>query len=280
MTDELDRAARRLGRAANLAHGFVYFAPEATQAFDAIGLDERQQYVAGRAAPMGAVAAAVVEAVFFNFAPHRIAAAIPSAWTVADPATVQQARFDAIGAVFERSGGVGLEPDEQAETAHLTERLTDAAGVAGRPLAAANRAVPPPHDPAVAAWQCATVCREWRGDAHVAVLVATPVTPVEALVLHAATGKVPVPALRDTRGWSDEQWTSTVERLAARGLLTPDGEFTDEGRELRSAIEHRTDVACRPMVEALGLADTARLTELFDRMGRHFLDAGLYDAFV
>ena len=135
-------------------------------------------------------------------------------------------------------------------------------------------------DPAVAAWQSATICREWRGDAHVAVLVATPLTPVEALVLHAATGKVPVPALRDTRGWSDDQWHTVTERLAERGLLTPAGDFTDEGRAFRADIEHRTDVACRPMVEALGPTDSARLTELFDRMGQHFLTAGLYDAYV
>ncbi|MDH3705323.1 MAG: hypothetical protein OES57_04615 [Acidimicrobiia bacterium] len=280
MNDDADRAARRLGAAANLAHGFVYFAPEAVQAFAALGLGDDQQYFAGRAAPMGAVPASVVEAIFFNFAPHRVRAAIPSAWTVAEPATVQQARFDAIAAVFERSGGVGLDAAELTELATLSERLVDGAGTAGRPLAAANREVAPPEDAAVQAWQWATICREWRGDAHVAVLVATPVTPLEALVLHAATGKVPVAALRDTRGWTDDQWSATVEELRTRGLTTADGAFTEEGRVFRSAIERGTDTACRAMVDALGPTDTDRLIELFDRMGQHLRAAGLYDAYL
>ena len=280
MTTDLGRAARRLGATANLAHGFVYFAPEAADAYRAVGLSDRQHYFASRAAPLGPVGPAVVEAAFFNFAPHRIGGALPSAWSVADPDTVQQARFEGVGAVFDRIGGIGLDLDERAEAESLLSGVIDGVDYGAKALAAANRALRRPADSRVALWQQVTVIREWRGDAHNAVLTTTPVTAVEALVLHAATGKVPVAALRDTRGWTDDQWMTAVRSLAARGLVDESGAFTDEGRAFRAAIETRTDTACTPLIDALGPESSDRLTALLRQMGAHFSQSGLYAAFT
>ncbi len=52
--------ARRTWRTAEIIHGFVYFAPEHTQAYAALGLSARAGYFASRSAPMGATSAELV----------------------------------------------------------------------------------------------------------------------------------------------------------------------------------------------------------------------------
>ncbi len=90
------------------------------------------------------------------------------------------------------------------------------------------------------------------GDAHIAALGAAPVNAVESLILHAATGQVPVAALRSTRGWSDATWDATTANLVERGLIQADGSFTDSGEAFRDDIELRTNVACQTLVETVG----------------------------
>ena len=61
--------ARRTWRTPEMIHGFVYFAPEHTEAYAALGLSARAGYFASRSAPMGATSAELVIATFFNFEP-------------------------------------------------------------------------------------------------------------------------------------------------------------------------------------------------------------------
>ena len=56
-----------------------------------------------------------------------------------------------------------------------------------------------------------------------AALVMNDLDPVEALVMHAASGEVPVPFLRATRGWSDTEWEAGVARLQQRGWVAREG---------------------------------------------------------
>ena len=93
-----------------------------------------------------------------------------------------------------------------------------------------------------------TVLREHRGDGHIAALVDAGLGGCEALVLHAATGEVPAPALRTTRAWTDEEWAATVEGLRARGLVEADGSFTDAGPRAARARSRTapTGSACSP----------------------------------
>ena len=90
MSSELELSAS-LGAITNLVHGFIYFAPEAAEAYGALGLAPDQQYFASRAAPLGPVPAEVVIATFFNFNPDMVRAAIPAAWSVAAPAAIRPA---------------------------------------------------------------------------------------------------------------------------------------------------------------------------------------------
>jgi hypothetical protein len=71
-----------------------------------------------------------------------------------------------------------------------TVTAAGAVDTAGRPLAAANAALPVPTAAHLALWQALTTLREHRGDGHVALLVARGITPVEAHVLAAASGRV------------------------------------------------------------------------------------------
>src|SRR2546430_14628583 len=92
------RTARRAWQLVEPLHGLTYCAPETRAATDALGLRGGwMSYFGCRAAPMGAVSAALVSAVFYNFNPTMVARAIPDAWGYATPAQLLDARRDAVG---------------------------------------------------------------------------------------------------------------------------------------------------------------------------------------
>ena len=114
-------------------------------------------------------------------------------------------------------------------------------GVDGRPLFAANRALRWPDDPVAVLWHSATLLREHRGDAHVAVMVAEGITGRECNVLHSAAGKVPREYMMVARDYDEAEWQALAHALTARGLLDADGALTAEGKALNEQIETRTD---------------------------------------
>ncbi len=255
------RIARKLHGLIEPLHSFYYFAQESREAYEAVGLQGFAQcYVAGRAAPMGAVGPGVAAATFFNFSPEVIEAGLPGAWDAASPATVLAARGRAVEAMLAR---VGVPTDGVAEATDLAREAVAGADLAGRPLAAGNAGVPAPGTPLADLWQALTVLREHRGDGHVALLVGAGLGPAEALVLHAAwQPALPTDFLRSSRRWDDEAWQAATDRLAARGWLGTDGAITDEGRARRDDLEASTDrLAARPY-ETLGAASCRRLFDL------------------
>ncbi|MDG2025970.1 MAG: hypothetical protein P8J50_02570 [Acidimicrobiales bacterium] len=273
MSDSLDLVAK-LGAITNMTHGFIYFAPEASEEYEAVGLPATYHYFASRGACFGPVPAGVIVATFFNFNPALVHDVIPEAWTLAAPADIQDARMRAAGRVLSRMCA-DSDVDIDAATA-LAGKMMDGLGDEGRALAAANRAVPEPDDPWERLWQRITVLREWRGDAHVSALVSAPVDPVEALALHAATDQVPKAALVATRQWPEDKWNAGVERLIARGLLVGDGQFSDEGRAFRDDIEHRTNDACIAMVDAVGPDETRRFIDLLKPVRGGLIEGGAF----
>jgi hypothetical protein len=88
-------------------------------------------------------------------------------------------------------------------------------------------------------WQLVTILREWRGDAHIGLLIAEPLDGCECTVVSEHLFQRPG-IIRSTRAWSEADWSRAVERLTGRGWLDADG-ITDEGRERRSVIERRTN---------------------------------------
>ncbi|MEM7096415.1 MAG: hypothetical protein AAF567_25645 [Actinomycetota bacterium] len=272
----MGRAVRRLGNTTNLIHGFIYFVPEAAQAYEKLGLTSfRSQYFGSRSAPMGAVGPEVVLATFFNFSPEAVNQGIPAAWETAPPAAIQAARLAAVARVLGRVSSA-LPAEDVAEATEIASAMVSNTSMAGRALAAANSGVELPDEPLTRLWQLVTVIREYRGDAHVASLTAAPVSPVEALVLHAATGLVDRGTLQATRGWSDAAWADAVDALCRRELVDADGAFTDAGAAFRESIEEQTDRATQPMLDTVGDEQVHRLCELLKPLRDVLIAEGVY----
>ena len=109
------KLARRLLDRFEPVHGVTYFAPEAREALDGLGYKGYWMgYFAARSAPLGKVAPEVVTAIFYNFAPTRVAKALPAAWQIAGPEEALRVRLDTAVAVLRR---YGLEADENVSTA-------------------------------------------------------------------------------------------------------------------------------------------------------------------
>jgi hypothetical protein len=242
--------ARRFFDRYEPVHAVTYFAPEARAALDGLGYRGFWMgYFAARSAPLGMVPREVVTAIFYNFAPERVAKALPAAWEIAGPEAALRARQESAVAALRR---YGIEANENVALAgELAGKAARGAPLDGRPLFAANLALPWPDEPLAALWHAVTLLREQRGDAHVAVLAASGVSGRESNVLHAAAGRVERDYIARTRDYDEAAWRHHEQRLAERGLLNGDGTVTAAGRELKDHIESSTDALSLSALDAL-----------------------------
>jgi hypothetical protein len=270
-------SARRMWRLYEPYHGVTYFAPEARAATDALGCRGGWMgYFGLRASALGAVSAEVVAASFYNFKLSRVARAIPAAWTVATPEQFLEARLAGVDAGLRAILGDDVVGDEMVEASQLAQRAALAAPIAGRPLAAANAALPWPDSPHLVLWHATTILRESRGDGHVAALVAGGLDPVETLVAFSADRDVSDQAGWEAwRGWTVEDWTAAQRRLRERGLLDKENRITADGSRARHDVETRTDAAAELPWEVLGNAGTERLAALLTGFLRRIVAAGV-----
>lgn len=255
------RVARALHGVIEPFHAYMYFAQEVQDAYEALGLEPRGEgYVAGRAAPLGAIGPATATATFFGFNPQLMAYALPGAWAKADPATMLAARASGIQAAYERLDA----PTEGLEEATaLAQEAVAGLSFAGRPLAAANAEVPLPGKGFADLWQAVAVLREHRGDGHLAVLVVREITPVEALALYASwQDTVSRRFLQRSRLWDDAAWEAGCDLLRDRGWMDGDGGLTDDGADVREAIEADTDRLAAAPYAILGEDRSRRLFDL------------------
>jgi len=267
--------ARRLWIVFEPYSAMVYFAPEARAAYTDAGLKGYWMgYFGSRAAAFGAVSADVVEATFYNFAPHMVRRAIPDAWRFSTPHRIMQARLVAADAALRRLLGDTIDAPTIIEATELTREALAACTVAGRPLFAAHRSLAWPDVPHLALWHAATLLREYRGDGHVAALLAAGIDGCEAHVLQVAAGTVPRPVLQSTRGWSDEDWAAAAERLRRRGYADAAGAITAEGRDSITAVERQTDTLALPPWVHLGQEAVERLDGLVRPLSRRIAEAG------
>jgi hypothetical protein len=258
--------ARKTWRTLEPIHGAVYFAREQSEIYDPIGLHGRSGYFATRSAPMGAVATEVVVATFFNFYPGLVRDAMDGVWDRTSPDEALDARHRVVDLMMRRVLGEAAGSHEMAEAAELAQRAAIVASEhpEGRPLFAAHAelAWPDPSEPHLVLWHAQTLLREFRGDAHVALLTAAGISGCEALVIHAATGEVPTVGLKVTRAWPEEDWAAAAERLRRRGWLDADDQFTAAGRAHREELEAQTDALATVAYEALGDDGCERLRTL------------------
>jgi hypothetical protein len=273
--------ARKTWRTVEPLHGMIYFAPEASASYARLGIRQEAGYFASRAAPMGAVRAETVIATFFNFSPRLVRPAVTDVWATAPPEDVIEARLEAADASLRRMLGDAVDSPEMKRAADLArsaaERATEQC--AGRPLFAGHAGLSWPEAPHQVVWHAQTLLREFRGDGHIAALVMNDLDPVEALVMHVASGDVPSAFLRSTRGWSDAEWDAGVERLRQRGWVEhPARDSTDlalsgTGAAVRQEIEDATDRMAVFPYEALGEDACAELRALARPFSRAVVDA-------
>ncbi|KHD74702.1 SalK [Actinoplanes utahensis] len=258
-------------------HAMVYFVPEAPERYAAFGLDPMDGYFASRAAAFGPVGPGPVIATFYNFSPRRVRRALPSAWAKATPEQLVAARLDAADAALTRGlGAEVLGGPEVAEAAALARTAALAASEQphGRPLFAAHADLPWPEQPHLVLFHAQMLLREFRGDGHVAALVAAGIGGLDAIVLHAASGEIEPRFLQATRGWGREAWAAAEDDLRGRGLLGESG-LTEAGVRLRAGLEETTDRLAEPAYRVLGEEGCLRLAALTRPLSRTVVKAGL-----
>jgi len=265
--------------AINVVHRLVYFVPEAAEEYASFGIKGQAGYFASRSAPMGAVPDSVVLATFYNFSPLAVTSAMPGVWEAASPEQWQAARFRVVERALDRVQP-DLSTDQIEEARSLIDPVVRCLQHGGKPLAASNAAIALPTDPLVALWQQLTVVREWRGDAHVALLVTNQLAPNECLVLQVASGRFPLLMAQRTRRWTDAEWAAATASMAERGWMDVDGTMTAAGLEERERLEDETDRLCAPMWQAVGDKGAARLTELIMPIHEAMQAAGTYTMFA
>ncbi|MGG2460454.1 SCO6745 family protein [Streptomyces sp. RGM 3693] len=264
--------ARSLWLMTEPLHAVCYFDDDCRALGKALGLKGFWMgYFAARTAPLGAVEPATATAVLGVFAPGMVARALPAAWSTVSPAHVLDERGTRAARALRT-----VAPDlDRSATALLPrlQALVDAAPDTARPLFAANRALCDHADPVERLWQLTTTLREFRGEAHLAVLADRELDGCEALVLTAATGRVPEDTMREDRGWTEQEWAAAADRLRSRNLLDAHGNATAPGRHERAHIEAETDRLAARLLRPLSPADTDHLLDLLHPVVRRILAA-------
>lgn len=268
------RLARRFFDRFEPIHAVTYFAPEVQTELGAMGFTGFWRgYFAARSAPLGVVAPEVVTAIFYNFSADRVHRMLPAVWEIAGPPEVLRVREETAVSALRRYGLTDDTPGV-AEAARLAADAARRAPLDGRPLFAANLALPMPETPLALLWHAATLLREQRGDGHVAALVAEGIGGREANVLHVAAGAVPEAFIKRSRDYSEEEWQSCVESLAARGLLSVTGDLTDAGRALKDRVEDRTDTVALGGLAGLDDTEVQRLFAALTPLTRQVIAGG------
>lgn len=276
--DELHTTARRLRELVEPLAAAVYFAPEAQQRYEALGLNYFEGYFCSRSAPLGAAPWRVVSGVFAAFKPAVVERAVTGGWQKAEPQALLDARLAGARDQFVRM--VGEPSAAMVAAADVLLELTEGVDMSGRPLFAGLAGLPVPgaDDPAGRLWRAADRVREHRGDGHIAAWISR-VDATEITVLTERWWGIEPGSYVWTRGWDGDDVAAARARLTERGLLDGEGDLTDAGRDLREQIEAATDRAERDLVHRLG----DRADELFSTLApwsRALVGEGGYPADV
>ena len=243
----------------------ITFSKGPTEAFLALGMRNYWDgYFAGRAAPLGTAPAAVVHAVFYNFADGEVARHIPWVWEITTPKEAIAVRERSSAAALRQRIGDLADSPRLVQVADLATRAALSAPTEGRALYAGLRALDVPEDPVARLWHAATLLREHRGDSHNAVLLAHDIRGTEAHILLALSFGMKAEQFSRTHHLPKAQLAAVLDRLRDRGLVDSAGSFTDAGRETRQRIEALTDELAAAAYDVL---TTDELDELVTELG-------------
>jgi len=201
-----------------------------------LGFDGIDFYTTGRGGALGDVDADVVSAAFVFFNPGHVRRSWQAGRAVMDP--TEAARHWATAC---HDWGRAHLPDDLDSTrlAELAGKVVASASPAGAPLFGGWRALPEPDDPSALAMHRLNGLRELRGAIHGAAVVASELTPLEAVM-------VKQPYMAQVFGWT--------EPFPA----------VDAKHDAWSSAESATD---RSFGRALTALDEAELVELVELVG-------------
>ena len=254
----------------------TYMADEPTAEVMALGLPGMwDAYFAGRAAPLGREApAVVVHALFYNFADGEVARHIPRVWDLITPQAAIEARERGSVAALRRILGELADTPGVARAADLLTKAGTSARVEGRALYAAVRTLPLPTEPVARLWHGANLLREHRGDGHVAALLANGVGGTEAHVLHALSEGMPAEEFGRVSHLPPTQLEAVVDRMRAGGLIGADGWLTQSGRATKERVESLTDELAAPAYDVLEPDEVQQLIDDLEPLAAVLVAAG------
>jgi hypothetical protein len=238
----------------------ITFSEVPNEAFLALGMRNYWDgYFAGRAAPLGLAPAAVVHAVFYNFADGEVARHIPWVWGKTTPEEAIAVRERGSAAALRQKIGELADSPGLTRVADLATRAAVSAPTEGRALYAGLRALDVPQEPVARLWHAATLLREHRGDGHNAALLAHGIGGIEAHVLLALSLGMRAEEFGRIHHLPKPQLAAVIDGLRGRGLVDAASGYTNAGRETRERIEALTDELAAPPYDVLS---TAELDEL------------------
>lgn len=270
--DTLSERARRLRNAVEPLAAGIYFAPEAHEAYAALGFSPSQAsndgvqmpdgvaYFASRGACLGQVHGDVIAAAFGVFNPATVIPLVEQAWNVTDAASILQARLD--GARGSLARMLGDQPLGAERATELLARGAAAARGEGRHLFSGLRSLGYPGDPIGDLWRAADLVREHRGDSHIAAWISHGFDATEISLITEPYIGLPMRTYARSRAWSDADFDVALERMTARGYFK-DGDLTPEGLDAREAVEVATDRQERSIIDAIG-GDFDELCDLLE----------------
>jgi hypothetical protein len=270
----MNSMARRMFELVEPIGVIPYAAHEPNEAMFALGFTNYwDTYFAGRAAPLGLVAAEVVDALFYNFAPGEVARHIPKVWRTTTPEAATAARQLGCARALRRVLGERVEGPAFSRATDLLMKAAASAPVEGRPMYAALRALPVPDDVVARLFHAASLLREHRGDGHIAALMTERVGGLEAHVLLALAMDIPAEKFGRIHHLPTAQLTSVIDGMRGRGLIGDDGWLSQLGRDVKQRVEALTDDLAAKPYEVLEPDELGTLTAALEPLATLLLAA-------
>ena len=247
-----------------------YSAEEPNEAMFALGFTNYwDTYFAGRAAPLGSsVPAAVVDALFYNFAPGEVARHIPKVWSTTTPEAAIATRQNGCANALRTILGDLVDTPGFTRAVELLTKAATSAPLEGRPMYAALRTLPLPEDPVTCLFHAASMLREHRGDGHIAALMADGIGGLEAHVLCALDMGIPATTFGRIHHLSSTQLTALIDGMKTRGLIEDEATFSPIGRQCKDRVEALTDDLAVAPYEALEPAELDELVDALEPLAR------------
>ena len=230
-------------------------------------------YFAGRAAALGVVAAEVVDALFYNFAPGEVARHIPKVWRTTTPEAALAARQAGCVNALRRILVDHVDTPAFARATELLLKAATSAPYEGRPMYAALLTLPTPDEVVARMFHAATLLREHRGDGHIVALMSEDIGRTECHVLLALAMDMPAEKFGRISHLPAPQLAAVIDGMRARGLIGPDGWLSETGRAAKQRVEDLTDDLAAAPYECLSADELDELMANLDPLATLLLAA-------